>query len=71
MTLTVETDEQLGHIFDRDHATVVQSRSSGSRCFATSTTVHAAATRRRQRLLPDERAHGRPPERKPESYVDH
>lgn len=62
-TLTVETDKQFGHIFDRDHTTIVQSRGR-CRSFATSTTVHAAATWRRQWLLPDERAHGRPPERK-------
>lgn len=56
--LTVETDEKFGHIFDGDHAAVVQAwRCSGR--LATSATVDATTTGRVQRLLSDKGADGR------------
>lgn len=61
-TLTVETDEEFRHILHGDHAAVIQARRRG-RCFATPAAVHTATARRGQRLLPDERAHGRSSER--------
>lgn len=57
--LTVETDEELGHVLDGDHAAVVEARRRRRGRFAAPAAVDAAAAGRVQRLLPDEGAHGR------------
>lgn len=60
--LTVETHKQLRHVFDRNHAAVVQSWCR-RRGLATSTAVDAAAAGGCQRLLSDKSTHGGASER--------